>query len=87
MKKTYRLKEISELIQMDDEILIEYVRREWISPASPENSEFDDEDLSRAKLIYDLISDFGVNNEAIPLILHLVDQLHWLQQEIKKQKI
>jgi chaperone modulatory protein CbpM len=40
---------------------------------------FSDTDVARAHLIRDLKSDFGVNDEGIDVILHLVDQLHGLR--------
>lgn len=39
----------------------------------------DEEDLARAKLIRELQEVFGVNDEAIPIILHLLDQLYFLK--------
>ena len=40
---------------------------------------FSDTDVARARLIQDLKGDFGVNDEGIDVILHLVDQLHGLR--------
>jgi chaperone modulatory protein CbpM len=40
---------------------------------------FSDTDLARARLIQDLRQDFGVNDEGIAIILHLLDQLHGLR--------
>ena len=37
-------------------------------------------DLARARLIRDLTRDLGVNDEGIPIILGLVDQLHGLRR-------
>lgn len=36
----------------------------------------DMEDIARMLLIRDLKEDFGVNDESIPVILYLIDQLH-----------
>jgi hypothetical protein len=38
-----------------------------------------DRDVARARLIQDLETDFGVNNEGIDIILHLVDQFHGMR--------
>lgn len=40
---------------------------------------FSETDVARAHLIRDLKSDFGVNDEGVDVILHLVDQLHGLR--------
>ena len=41
---------------------------------------FSDMDVARAHLIRDLKGDFGVNDEGVDIILHLVDQLHGLRR-------
>jgi chaperone modulatory protein CbpM len=40
---------------------------------------FSETDVARAHLIRDLKTDFGVNDEGVDVILHLVDQLHGLR--------
>src|SRR5262249_12254478 len=42
-----------------------------------------DIDLARARLIRDLREDFGVNDEGISVILHLVDQMHGLRRSMQ----
>ncbi len=50
---------------------------EWVKPPDVENTEnLDEEDLGRLQLIHELRDRLGVNDESIPIILHLVDQLH-----------
>jgi chaperone modulatory protein CbpM len=71
----------------DRRLIITYVQREWIKPARPlsqksreeEYPELDEEDLARIRLIQDLQESFGVNDESIPIILNLVDQIHLLR--------
>ena len=41
-------------------------------------------DLARARLIRDLTRDLGVNDEGIPIILGLVDQLHGLRRVLSE---
>jgi chaperone modulatory protein CbpM len=41
---------------------------------------FSDMDVARARLIQDLKVAFGVNDEGIDVILHLMDQLHGLRR-------
>jgi chaperone modulatory protein CbpM len=45
---------------------------------------FSDVDLARAQLIHDLREDFGVNDEAVSVILHLVDQMHGLRRSMQE---
>ena len=46
---------------------------------------FDEEDLARIQLIQELREDFGVNDEAVPIILHLIDQLNLIQLELRQR--
>src|SRR2546427_10368033 len=56
----------------------------WLVPPQTEPElMFSDVDLARAQLIRDLHQDFGVNDEGISLILHLVDQMHGLRLSIQ----
>lgn len=52
---------------------------QWI--VTPEAArEISDIDAARALLIHELTSDFGVNDEGVDIVLHLLDQLHGLRQ-------
>ncbi len=66
------------------EVLARFVSLQWICPAESQDSGFDHEDIARARLIHELQEVFGVNDEAVPIILHLLDQLHLLQSELKR---
>ena len=57
-----------------------WLDQRWLIPdqASDEMT-FSDADVARARLIRDLKGDFGVNDEGVDVILHLVDQLHGLR--------
>lgn len=58
------------------------IEARWIVPASPQ--QLDEEDLARARLIRELMEDLGANAESIPIILHLLDQLYYLENRLKK---
>ena len=65
---------------LDTRTLSAWVEAEWLVPAtSKATSQFSDVDLARAQLIRDLKVDFGVNDEGIAIILHLLDQLYGLR--------
>ena len=52
----------------------------WLIPPQTEPElMFNDVDLARAQLIRDLCEDFGVNDEGVSVILHLIDQMHGLR--------
>ena len=60
-----------------------WLEQRWLVPdqASAEMI-FSDIDVARAHLIRDLKGDFGVNDEGVDIILHLVDQLHGLRRAL-----
>lgn len=86
MNQIFKIEEVAKIFGVEGKLIIEFVRKEWIQPVEPVALEFDKEDLARTKLILELIEDFGVNDESVPIILHLIDQLHGLHSEIKNLK-
>jgi chaperone modulatory protein CbpM len=77
-RKRYLVSEVTALLRVDHGFVAHCLRAEWIRPAFPEVPELDEADVARLRLILDLKEGFGVNDEAVPVILHLVDQLHAL---------
>lgn len=58
-----------------------WLQQQWIIPEkTTDGVAFSDRDVARARLIQELKGDFGVNDEGVDLILHLMDQLHGLRQ-------
>jgi chaperone modulatory protein CbpM len=65
---------------LDTRTLSAWVEAEWLVPvASKKTFQFSEADLARARLIGDLKADFGVNDDGIAIILHLLDQLYGLR--------
>ena len=63
-------------------VLEQWIERRWIVPpagAAPRVG-LSDIDAARAVFIRDLRADFGVNDEGVDIVLHLVDQLHGLRR-------
>lgn len=88
-KNLLPLKEAAQSCGVSTEIFIRYIAFEWIKPAQRseeiEDHHFlDEEDIARAQLILDLQNQFGVNDESIPIILNLIDQLNRLHLEAQK---
>jgi chaperone modulatory protein CbpM len=85
MKQQLSLSEICKLTGLDENTLHILIEREWIIPAHAE--QFDDEDLARVHFILELEHNFGANEAAIPIILHLVDQLHHFRNRIERYRV
>jgi chaperone modulatory protein CbpM len=60
-----------------------WLEQRWLIPQETSaGMTFSDMDVARARLIRDLKTDFGVNDEGVDVILHLVDQLHGLRRAL-----
>ncbi len=80
----YTLLEVSGLTGLEPSRIDAWIAMEWVSPLGSET--LDQEDVARLQLIHELQHDLGANEEAIPLILHLLDQLCYTQDVIRKLK-
>ncbi len=91
--KTFRsiqwsIHDLIEKSDLPEEFIVHCIQAKWIVPAALESSELqelDNEDIARLRLIRDLQEDFGANDEAIPVILHLIDQIIFLNNMIEKR--
>ena len=81
------ISEVCERLGVEQEFVVHCIREHWIAPASPGTTELDEEDLSRLALIRELQRDFGVNEDAIPVILHLLDQLYHLRRCVREMGV
>ncbi|MFL6834703.1 MAG: chaperone modulator CbpM [Xanthobacteraceae bacterium] len=69
--------------RLEHHLLEAWIEAGWLVPPQTEPElMFSDVDLSRAQLIRDLREDFGVNDEGISVILHLIDQMHGLRRSM-----
>ena len=88
-KQCLVLKEAAENLGLEPEAIIRFIVLEWVVPTARytdwQQQILDEEDLARARLIRELQETFAVNDEAIPIILNLIDQLNRTHLEIKER--
>jgi len=73
--------EFLSLSGLGHEMLNAWIEEEWLIPSGPSvELIFSEVDIARARLIRDLQTDFGVNDEGVGVILHLVDQLNGMRR-------
>lgn len=61
-----------------------WVRAGWVAPAAGDAGPMYDElDLARIQLLSQLRRDLDVPEEAMPLVLSLLDQVHGLRRELR----
>ena len=60
-----------------------WIRQSWVLPVEEDGVLlFDDVDRARIKLIVELRRDLEVNDEAIPVVLRLLDQVYGLRRAL-----
>lgn len=60
-----------------------WIEQNWVLPVREQDSFFFDEaDVARVRLIAELRSDMGVNDDAIPVVLRLLDQIYSLRRAL-----
>lgn len=70
--------------RLEHESLQAWIAAGWlVTPETEPEPAFSEVDLARAQLIRDLRDDFGVNDEGISVILHLIDQMHGLRRSME----
>jgi chaperone modulatory protein CbpM len=71
--------------RLDARTLRTWIKAGWVLPRLDGDGErFSEADLARARLIRDLKSDIGVNDEGVTVILDLVDQVHGLRRILRE---
>jgi len=71
-------------IHIERRIVERWIAAGWLIPQRDPELAFSEVDLARAQLIRELKEDFGVNDEGISLILHLLDQVHGLRRSMRE---
>ena len=69
--------------RLEAHVVEAWIEAGWLIPQhAGRDRRFSEIDVARAQLIHDLRQDFGVNDEAVPIILDLLDQMHGLRRTL-----
>lgn len=61
-----------------------WVRQGWLRPAEGEAGPvFDELDIARIRLLCDLRKEMSLPNDAVPVVLNLIDHLHRTRRELR----
>jgi chaperone modulatory protein CbpM len=60
-----------------------WVAQGWIKPAGAAAQSYSEADLARAVLICNLEDELGFDEDDVPVLLNLIDQIHGLRAELK----
>jgi chaperone modulatory protein CbpM len=79
------LSEVVTLVRRIDRVeLSQWIELGWVTPERPADAEptFSDLDVARVCLICDLRHDLAVEEETMPLVLALLDQVYALRRQV-----
>jgi chaperone modulatory protein CbpM len=72
------------LVDLDEEEITSWVARGWVrAEEGAEGWEFQEIDVARMRLIRDLRRGMGVGEEAMPVVLSLLDQVYDLRETLR----
>ncbi len=71
--------------QLERTQLVAWIEEGWVAPTRDDDSfVFDEADAARVKFICELVRDMLIGEEAIPVVLSLVDQINALRGTLKQ---
>ena len=72
-------------IEVSEGEVTRWIEQSWVLPVKQEGELlFDDVDRARIQLIVELRRDLEVNDEAIPVVLRLLDQVYGLRRTLEE---
>lgn len=75
------LQEVVASTEIEEGEIVAWVEQSWVLPDTESGHWlFDEADVARISLIRDLRYDMDINDEAIPLVLRLLDQIYGLRE-------
>jgi chaperone modulatory protein CbpM len=83
------MKTIDEVLEMLDvalerKALEDYIERSWVRPVTKRKIVYFEEiDIARIRLVYQLKHDLLVNDEAMDVVLSLLDQVYGMRRDMK----
>jgi chaperone modulatory protein CbpM len=65
--------------------LVRWVENRWVLPERrAETWVFHEVDVARVELIFEIRRDFAIDDEAMPLVLGLLDQIYSLRRQMRR---
>lgn len=67
-------------------LIIDWIARGWVrvDGSDPDDWHFAEVDIARVRLIRELRIDLAVDEQALPVVLSLVDQVHGLRRSLER---
>ncbi len=78
-----QLTEVEAELSIESHVLRAWIEQRWIRPTLNDGEAlFDEADMARARLIAELRQDFEVGDEAMAIVLQLLDQVYALRKAL-----
>ncbi len=86
MPRTFSMTAVIETIPgLTPDTLHAFLREDWVRPSTPHGEPaFSDADVARIRLILDLRTTLDVEEETLPIILSLLDQLYATRRQLRR---
>lgn len=78
------LQEVCQICGVSSRTIETFIAEKWIVPIDAQSPMLDEEDIARINLILELQRDFEVNDQAMDIVLHLIDRIQVLNLRLKK---
>src|SRR5271166_2743666 len=70
---------------LDRSELARWVENRWVLPQRRDETWiFDEVDAARVELIFEIRHEFAIDDEAVPLVLGLLDQIYGLRRQLRR---
>jgi chaperone modulatory protein CbpM len=79
----WTLEQVVVEIGVDRAAVTSWIEQRWVLPETQGSElQFDDMDVARLRLIAELTQELEIGNEAIPVVLNLLDQIYELRDKL-----
>jgi chaperone modulatory protein CbpM len=79
----WTLEQVVAEIGVDRAAVTSWIEQRWVLPETEGSVwQFDDVDLARLRLIAELTQELEIGDEAIPVVLNLLDQIYQLRDKL-----
>ena len=81
------LAQVVEVTDVAEADIVAWVEQQWVLPSDAGGQWlFDDSDVARVSLIQELRCDMDVNDDAMPVVLKLLDQVYGLRAALQEMQ-
>jgi chaperone modulatory protein CbpM len=86
MARSFTLTAVVQTIPgLTEDALHGFLRQDWVRPAHPHGEpSFSDADIARIRLILDLRATMAIEEETLPIVLSLLDQLYATRRQLRR---